>query len=95
MSDAGSGEFVNRHDGRALLGIVVGTVVSVVVTVLLMVDIDGEATVVEGDHGVARPVVDFAVIRVPDPDRPRVRVRMSGPESPATGWHPPHRQRNR
>lgn len=86
---------VNRRDGTALMGIVVGAVVSVLVTAFMLIGIGDEARPAPTSHpafsfsfAFDRPAVDFAVIRMgPGLDGPS--VRMSGPEAPATGWHRP------
>ncbi len=83
---------MNRHDVPALVGIGVGAVVSGALTLTLFT---GPAEVASPRKSMGTPApfevfdpshdVDFAVIRVA-PGWQR-GVRMSGPESPATGWH--------
>lgn len=96
---------MNRHDGPALIGIGVGALVSGLLTWGLLSEMRGRGfgPRAEPRPGLevappvvapgSRPLVDFAVIRVPDPHRPRVRVRMSVPEGPTTGRHEPRDRR--
>lgn len=92
---------IHRHDWPALSGIAVGAAVSGLLTVGLWVGaadnapepaprVTPSSALPFPAPWTERRVIDHAVIRI-GPGLSGIRVRMSGPESPATGWHRPDR----